>query len=118
MLRRAINNLLSNAIRYTPQQKTVVVKLEQLGDRGVIRVSNPGTLIPDEVRARLFERFYRADAARPYDSAGAGLGLAIVRAIAEAHGGGVSVESVADSNTFIIWLPLLGGRPPDAVDSV
>jgi two-component system heavy metal sensor histidine kinase CusS len=118
MLRRAINNLLSNAIRHTPQQKTVVVRLERAGDRGVISVTNPGTPIPHTLRERLFERFYRADAARLRDSDGTGLGLAIVAAIAEAHGGGVSVENSTDSNTFIIWLPTHSERLTVATGSV
>jgi two-component system heavy metal sensor histidine kinase CusS len=118
MLRRAINNLLSNAIRHTPQQKTVVVRLERAGDRGVISVTNPGTPIPHTLRERLFERFYRADAARLRDSDGTGLGLAIVAAIAEAHGGGVSVENSTDSNTVIIWLPTHSERLTVATGSV
>ncbi len=108
MLRRAINNLLSNAIRYTHPQKTVTVELKRVGEKGVISVSNPGAPILDTVRGRLFERFFRADDARLRDSDGAGLGLAIVAAIAEVHGGGVSVDSSVDANTFIVWLPLHG----------
>ncbi len=103
MLRRGINNLLSNAIRYTPAGGTVRVSLESIGDKGYINVTNPGEPIPEAVREHLFERFYRADAARSRDTEGAGLGLAIVKAIAEAHGGGVSVSSSSDSNTFTIW---------------
>jgi two-component system heavy metal sensor histidine kinase CusS len=109
MLRRAINNLLSNAIRYTQQHKTVTIQLERVGERGIISVTNPGKPIPDAVRERLFERFFRADDARLRDSDGTGLGLPIVAAIAEAHGGGVSIESSVDSNTFIVWLPIATG---------
>ncbi len=108
MLRRAINNLLSNAMRYAPQHTTIEVGLERAGDRGIISVTNYGTPISDAVRGRLFERFYRVDTARLRDSDGTGLGLAIVAAIAEAHGGGVSVEGSSNSNTFIVWLPLRG----------
>jgi len=103
MLRRALNNLLSNAIRYTPGGGLVEVSLETVGDRAYVRVTNPGAPIPETARERLFERFYRADAARSRDTEGAGLGLAIVKAIAEAHGGGVSVSSSGDRNTFAIW---------------
>jgi len=106
MLRRAINNLLSNALRYTASGGTVRVLLASSADRAIISVSNPGLPIPEAVRDRLFERFYRADAARVRDSEGAGLGLAMLKAIAEAHGGGVSVTSAGGMNTFSIWLPL------------
>jgi two-component system heavy metal sensor histidine kinase CusS len=105
MLRRALNNLLSNAIRYTSAGGTVLVSLEASGHKAMIHVTNPGTPIPETVRPRLFERFYRADAARSRDTEGAGLGLAIVKAIAQAHGGGVSITSSHDSNTFSIWFP-------------
>jgi two-component system, OmpR family, heavy metal sensor histidine kinase CusS len=113
MLRRAINNLLANAIRYTSQDNTVRVRLERVGDRGIISVTNPGIPIPDTVRERLFERLYRADTARLRDTDGTGLGLAIVAAIAEAHGGGVSVESAPNSNTFSVWLPLHANESED-----
>ena len=75
---------------------------------GFDRLVNPGEPIPQEVRIRLFERFYRADSSRSRDTEGAGLGLAIVKAIAEAHGGGVRVHSAGESNTFIMWLPAAG----------
>ncbi|HUU71649.1 MAG TPA: heavy metal sensor histidine kinase [Burkholderiales bacterium] len=106
MLRRALNNLLSNAIRYTQAGKSIEVALEQSGGNAFIHVTNPGDPIPEAVRERLFERFYRADAARSRDTEGAGLGLAIVKAISEAHGGGVCVNSANGSNTFTIRLSL------------
>jgi two-component system heavy metal sensor histidine kinase CusS len=111
MLRRGINNLLSNAIRYTPAGGNVRVSLESTGNKG--NVTNPGEPIPEGVRERLFERFYRADAARSRDTEGAGLGLAIVKAIAEAHGGGVGVTSSENGNTFIMWFPVDRICPPD-----
>jgi two-component system heavy metal sensor histidine kinase CusS len=106
MLRRALNNLLSNAIRYTQAGGCIDVFLGRDGDNAVIRVTNPGLPIPEAVRQRLFERFYRADAARSRDTEGAGLGLAIVKAIARSHGGGVSVSSLDNRNTFGIWFPI------------
>lgn len=113
MLRRALNNLLSNAVRYTSPGGCVDVFLERDRENAVIRVSNPGAPISAQVRDRLFERFYRADAARSRDTEGAGLGLAIVKAIARSHGGGVSVTSSAGCNTFSIWFPLEEpGREP------
>jgi two-component system heavy metal sensor histidine kinase CusS len=108
MLRRAINNLLSNAIRYTREGSYVDVALERSQVHAFIRVTNPGSPISADMRERLFERFYRADAARSRDTEGAGLGLAIVKAIAEAHGGSVYVETSSDRNTFVVQLPLNG----------
>ncbi len=108
MLRRALNNLLSNAVRYTNAGGCVDVSLERDREKAVISVTNPGPPIPETVRNRLFERFYRADAARSRDTEGAGLGLSIVKAIAQLHGGGVSVSSSGGSNTFAIWIPLDG----------
>ncbi len=106
MLRRGINNLLSNAIRYTKAGGTVLVRLDSIGGKRSICVSNPGEHIPESVREQLFERFYRVDAARSRDTEGAGLGLAIVKAIAEAHGGGVSVSSSENRNAFSMWFPV------------
>ena len=113
MLRRALNNLLSNAIRYTLAGGIVLVSLDTSGTMGIISVTNPGAEIPGTVRERLFERFYRADSARTRDTEGAGLGLAIVKAIAEAHGGRVSIASSRGRNTFTMWLPLHRDRAGD-----
>ena len=106
MLRRALNNLLSNAVRYTPTGGCIEVELVRDGTNAVINVTNPGEPIPESVREQLFERFYRADMARARDTEGAGLGLAIVKAIARSHGGGVGVESSDRSNTFTVWFPI------------
>ncbi len=103
MLRRAIGNLLSNAIRHTPAGGTVEVRLRH-DARGVrIEVSNPGPPIPPEHLPHLFERFYRVDPARR--GGGTGLGLAIVKSIVEAHGGTVGVTSTAGETRFVIVLP-------------
>ena len=111
MLRRAINNLISNAIRYTPSGGCIEIDLERDGNRAVINVTNPGEPIPEAAHEHLFERFYRADTARTRDTEGAGLGLAIVKAIARSHGGDVGVASSARSNTFTVWFPV--DRPGD-----
>ena len=111
MLRRAINNLISNAIRYTPSGGCIEIDLERDGNHAVINVTNPGEPIPEAAHEHLFERFYRADTARTRDTEGAGLGLAIVKAIARSHGGDVGVASSARSNTFTVWFPV--DRPGD-----
>ncbi|MCS9084753.1 ATP-binding protein, partial [Pseudomonas aeruginosa] len=105
MLSRAIGNLLSNAIRYTPREARIIVTLKQDDQGTVIRVENPGERISDADLPKLFDRFYRADPARQRKSAGAGLGLAIVKSIAEAHGGHVQATSNDTATKFDLTLP-------------
>lgn len=109
MLRRAISNLLSNAIRHTPRGGTVSVGIDSVRDGFVsIVVENPGDPIPAEHLPRIFDRFYRIDASRQRTSEGAGLGLAITRSIVGAHGGQARVFS--DTSTrFELLLPGLAG---------
>ena len=112
MLRRALGNLLSNAIRHTPAGGTVGVKLNALSGNGTaIAVENPGPEIPPEHLPKLFDRFYRVDPSRQRDGDGAGLGLAIVKSIVTAHGGWVGVVSAAGSTSFQITLP----KPPASI---
>lgn len=108
MLRRAINNLISNAIRHTPEGGTVSVRIESTADRHVIvAVENTGETIPAEHLSRLFDRFYRVDASRQRCSEGAGLGLAITQSIVRAHGGSVAVTSDDGRTRFCLVLPVL-----------
>lgn len=108
MIRRALSNLLSNAIRYTPAgQAVTVVLMVQGNDRVMIRVENPGLTINPEHLAKLFDRFYRADPSRQRKGDGAGLGLAIVKSIIEAHGGSISAKSAEGQMVFAIQLPHL-----------
>ncbi len=104
MIRRAISNLLSNAIRYTPRGEIVTVAIERLESNVRLRVSNPG-MIPPEHLARVFERFYRADPARERTSEGAGLGLAITKSILQAHGGSVAASSADGMVHFDLLFP-------------
>lgn len=106
MLRRALSNLLSNALRYASPASAIVVKLDQF-DPFTIRivVENTGAPIPPEFLPRLFDRFYRVDQSRRRNGEGAGLGLAIVKSIVEAHGGKVMVMSNESTTQFQITLP-------------
>ncbi len=81
-LRRALINLLSNAVQHTAPGQVITVHIDQEGDQVTIAVSNPGETIASEHLSRLFERFYRVDASRSNSGANHGLGLAIVKAIA------------------------------------
>lgn len=108
MLRRALSNLLSNAIRHSPDSGTVTVRLEQDGNDIVIAVENPGD-IPAENMPRMFDRFFTGDPSRHSGSGGVGLGLAIVRSIAQAHGGTVAASSDNGVIRFVTRLPTRGG---------
>lgn len=105
MLRRALSNLLENAIRHTPAGEKVQVELE--ADTRAIRVTveNPGVQISAEHLSRLFDRFYRVDPSRRHQGEGAGLGLAIVKSIIEAHGGMIGATSNEHRTGFLITLP-------------
>lgn len=109
MLRRAISNLLSNALRYTPVGGTVTVRIEMQGDAEIqLTVENTGPCIAPEHLPRLFDRFYRTDSARQRTTEGSGLGLAITRSILIAHGGDVSVRSAEGITRFTLSLPVSG----------
>ncbi|MCI2810940.1 Cu(+)/Ag(+) sensor histidine kinase [Eoetvoesiella caeni] len=106
MIRRALSNLLSNAIRYTPSGQAVTVCLVvNSNDTIVIRVENPGLTIDPEHLPRLFDRFYRADPSRQRKGDGAGLGLAIVKSIIDTHGGTITAKDEDGQMVFEIALP-------------
>ncbi len=107
MFRRAINNLLSNALRYTPDGETVTVSVSEKENVCELIVANPGKPIPEAHLPRLFDRFYRVDPSRQRKGEGNGIGLAIVKSIITAHHGNVRVESDAVSTRFILSVPRL-----------
>ncbi|MBI1396842.1 MAG: heavy metal sensor histidine kinase [Betaproteobacteria bacterium] len=113
MLRRALNNLLSNALRHTPRHGRIRVALKKHADRVTASVTNTGTPIGPVDLDHLFDRFYRADSSRTRNGEGAGLGLAITRSIVRAHGGSAEVRAEADGNTFVLTFPLAPPRRPD-----
>ncbi|MCE8032594.1 HAMP domain-containing protein [Billgrantia tianxiuensis] len=105
MLRRAVANLLSNALRHTPAGGNIVVEIEPHADEARLSVRNTGDPIPPDQLARLFERFHRVDNVRSHHGEGAGLGLAITRSILKAHGGEIVVSSSNGVTTFSLTLP-------------
>lgn len=110
MLRRAISNLLSNALRHAPAGSTVAVDLSAQGDAVQLCVRNGGPGIDPALLPRLFDRFFRADPSRQHgDADGTGLGLSITQAIMAAHGGQVSVQSVPGETVFCLRFPAGGG---------
>ncbi|WP_306544196.1 heavy metal sensor histidine kinase [Malikia spinosa] len=107
MLRRAISNLLSNALRHTPPCGRVEVVIESRPSAISLQVENSGSTIAPELLPRLFDRFFRADKSRAHpDTEGAGLGLAITQAIVQAHGGQAAVTSAAGWTCFTLRFPL------------
>ena len=105
-----VRNLLANALRYTLEGGNIAVSLVTSGRRVVLSVSDDGVGIPLQAQARVFERFYRVDQDRARISGGTCLGLSIVKNVAEAHGGTVSVTSELDEgSTFSVTLPLAPG---------
>lgn len=106
-LKQALINLLDNALRYTPPGGFVTVRLHRAGEWVDVAVEDTGHGIESENIPHLFERFYRTDWARAKDSAGTGLGLPIVKEIAEAHGGTISVASqIHKGSIFTLRLPV------------
>lgn len=107
MLQRALSNLLSNAIRFTPKGQAVEVTLGQAADHQVtIAIENPGVGIPADQLSRIFDRLWRVDTSRQDNrSESTGLGLAITRSIVEMHKGRISVISENARTCFTITLP-------------
>lgn len=99
LLRRMLMNLADNAVKYTPPRGRVEVGLRQDSDALVVTIANSGPAIGDDVRAHVFERFYRGEAS---SSDGAGLGLAIAQSIAELHGGRIDVAAGDIGNVFTV----------------
>jgi two-component system heavy metal sensor histidine kinase CusS len=104
MLRRALSNLLSNAVRHTAAGATVTVLLAQDEQQVRVSVENPGADIPPPHLDHLFDRFYRVDPSRQHTGDGAGLGLAIVKSIIDAHGGHIAVRSSGGRTCFELSL--------------
>jgi two-component system heavy metal sensor histidine kinase CusS len=106
MIRRAINNLVSNAVRHTSPGGAINVRILDRDESGIeLQVENEGEGIAAEHLPRLFDRFYRVDFARQRQSEGAGLGLAITRSIIRAHGGEAAVYSENGLSTFCLKFP-------------
>jgi PAS domain S-box-containing protein len=106
-LRRVIDNLLSNAVKYGERSTPVTIRIRRVDERVLLAVHNFGTIISEQEQAQLFQPFHRTSQARATGRTGWGLGLALVRAIVESHGGIVKVESYPKvGTTFTIDLPV------------
>lgn len=110
-LKQVIVNLVDNAVKYTPPNGKVEVRVARRDDEAILEVSDTGIGIPDESLPHIFERFYRVDKARSRAVGGTGLGLAIVKSICAAHGGKVEVESLEGKGSrFRVEVPLVNGN--------
>jgi heavy metal sensor kinase len=106
-LKQVIVNLLDNAIKFTPRGGIVSVRTQARDDHGILEVRDSGIGIPADDLPRVFDRFYRVDAARSREDGGAGLGLSIVRSICSAHGAEIEVDSATGSGScFRLRFPL------------
>lgn len=114
LISQALSNLIDNALKYAAREgaKTVVtVGLERRGERCILSVADNGPGIPEDKRGRVLERFFRVDESR--SKPGTGLGLSLVQAIAQLHGGHLSLEDAAPGLKVVLDFPLDGKRPGD-----
>lgn len=107
MMRRALDHILENAYKFSPQRGKVELKVDEVGKFCRVAVSDQGIGIPLEKQAHIFEPFYQADSTRTRRYNGLGIGLKLVRAIVEKQGGCVDVFSrVGEGSTFTVTVPL------------
>jgi signal transduction histidine kinase len=113
-LSQALINLLNNAIKYSPETKTIAVSVRREGGRVLVSVADRGIGIPKAEQKRIFEKFYRVESSLVHTTKGSGLGLALVQHITEAHGGRVEVASApGEGSTFTLSLPVRGEAAAD-----
>lgn len=107
---QVLDNLISNAIKFSPDGGTITVRVQEEGERVRVEVTDTGIGIPEAEQTQIFERFYQVDGTVRRRFGGAGLGLSIVKQIVEAHGGEVGVVStVGKGSTFFFTLPKAAG---------
>ena len=113
-LSQALINLLNNALKYSPEKKTIAVSVRREGDRVLVSVADRGIGIPKAEQKRIFEKFYRVESSLVHTTKGSGLGLALVQHITEAHGGRVELVSApGEGSTFTLSLPVRGEAAAD-----
>ena len=113
-LEQALQNLIQNAVKYSPEGGTITVHVACDAMRAAVAVTDTGIGIPPGALPQLFERFYRAPNVDPQHISGLGVGLYVVKEIVELHGGSVDVRSEVDvGSTFTLSIPLLA--QPEAI---
>jgi two-component system sensor histidine kinase BaeS len=116
-LEQALQNLVANALRHTPEGGQITLAAERAGGETRLTVRDTGAGVPEEHLPRIFDRFYKADASRtdPYSKTGSGLGLSIVKAIVQRHGGTVAASNREDGGAeFTISLPPAPAAPAES----
>jgi two-component system sensor histidine kinase BaeS len=112
-LRQVLGNLLSNALRHTPEGDSVRVTARPEGPAALIAVVDTGEGIDRDDLPHVFERFFRADRSRSRATGGSGLGLAIARRLTEAHGGTIEIDSARGQGTTVtLTWPLAAAKTP------
>ncbi|HIA53983.1 MAG TPA: PAS domain S-box protein [Candidatus Melainabacteria bacterium] len=107
-----VTNLLSNAIKFSPKNGTVTMSVETQDGQAVIRVQDEGPGISSSEASLIFEKFSQARSSTQTEYKGTGLGLAVVKALVDSHGGSVGVDSeLGKGSTFWVKLPLASGKP-------
>jgi signal transduction histidine kinase len=112
-LAQVLDNLLDNAIRYSPEGSVITVEVSPNGDEYQCAIKDQGMGIPEKHLPFIFERFYRADASRNRQTGGVGLGLAIARALIESQGGRISAESIPGHGTTLRFSLPASQLPPN-----
>lgn len=106
-LERAVKNIISNSMKYTPVSGTIKVFAGFVGNEAYVKIEDNGVGVPEEDLDHIFERFYRVDKARSREQGGTGLGLAIAKEIIESHGGSIGMESKVNKFTRVtIKIPI------------
>jgi len=112
---QAVLNLIDNAVKYSPAEKHVEVSVVAEGPGVAVRVRDQGMGVPAAEQTKIFEAFYRVEKGLQHDVKGSGLGLAVVKHVAEAHGGWISLESeLGAGSTFVLHLPGAGASTTGA----
>lgn len=116
LMRIVIQNLLTNAIKYTPAKGQVMIDLSRMKTMVEIKVSDTGFGIPKDQQSKIFTKLFRADNVREKETDGTGLGLYIVKSIIEQSGGSVRFDSVLDKGTtFYVTIPIVGMKKKEGV---
>jgi len=115
-IEEVINNLLENALKYTPEGGTINLELKRSSSKAVLHLSDTGVGFEGDTKDRLFERFYRDAQQKVQDQPGSGLGLPLVKAIIELYGGKIKAYSdgPGKGSTFVVELPLVEEPRPDS----
>ena len=107
---QALANLIDNAVKYSADRRVLGVAARRVGHELALAVTDLGIGIPAHEHDKIFDKFYRVGRSETQGRRGSGVGLALVRHVAEAHGGRVTVESrVGEGSRFTLWLPIAPG---------